>query len=89
MSNTITVTITGERLAAMYDNDQSLWITPGSDRPYWGAFNSFAEDVCIGDASTVLDAWNDQQGDVLDIDDIRSEESELEVELNIDASEED
>lgn len=78
-----TITITGERLAAMYDNDMGLYVTPGAEgRPYWASRPSWQDDYGIASAQDVLDAWNEQQGDSLDIDDIRADESEYEIEIS-------
>jgi hypothetical protein len=78
-----TIAITGKRLAAMYDNDMSLYVTPGAeDHPYWASRPNFRDDYGIASAQEVLDLWNEQQGDVLDIDDIRAEEGEFEVEVS-------
>jgi len=78
-----TITISGERLAAMYDNDMGLYVTPGAeDAPYRASRYHFRDDYGIASAEEVLEAWNEQQGDVLDIDDIRNEEGEFEVEID-------
>lgn len=78
-----TIKISGERLAAMYDNDMGLYVTPGAeDAPYWASSPNFMYDYSVASAEEVLEAWNEQQGDVLDIDDIRNEEGEYEVEID-------
>ena len=42
-----TVRITGERLAAMDDNDMAVYCTPGASQPYWSSRPNFMYDMCV------------------------------------------
>lgn len=53
---TINIQITGERLAAMSDNDMSLYCTPGSSQPYWSSHPSFMYDKVIATPQDFLEA---------------------------------
>jgi hypothetical protein len=46
----VEVKMTWERLAAMVDNGQELYQTPGRDEPYWNSNPSFVNDVQVGTA---------------------------------------
>ena len=39
--------MTWENLAAMDDNGMAMYLTPGSDRPYWASQPSFSNDRCV------------------------------------------
>jgi hypothetical protein len=44
----VEVTMTWEQLAAMLDNLQELYHTPGVDQPYWNSNPQFVDDRRIG-----------------------------------------
>lgn len=75
-----TITITGERLKAMYDNDMAVFATPGASQPYWASRPSFMFDECV---ATVEDLWKQAESDYdFDRDDIEDETTyTFEVEL--------
>jgi hypothetical protein len=52
----VTVTMTWERLAAMDDNGNRLYATPGAIAPYWGSSPSFTYDEQV---ATVYDFRTD------------------------------
>jgi hypothetical protein len=70
-----TITITGERLQAMHDNDMRLYHTPGdSDRTYWSARANFRDDYAVADVWDLLDQYG------IGIDEIDADETyEFEV----------
>lgn len=41
------VRMTGERLAAMSDNDMAVYCTPGANEVYWSNRPNFVYDVCV------------------------------------------
>jgi len=70
------ITITGERLAAMYDNDMGVYITPGAEeRPYWASQPSFRDDYCTANVQTLLDQLSDEAGWDVGIDDLRADQA--------------
>ncbi len=56
MANTINVQMTGERLAAMRDNDMAIYATPGSSAVYWASEANYMYDTCVGTVQDFLDA---------------------------------
>lgn len=77
-----TIQITGERLAAMYDNEMGVYVTPGAEEhPYWDSRPNFMYDYSIGSVWTILDILSEQAGYEVDIDDLRDDETVYEVEL--------
>lgn len=52
---TTTIRITGERLQAMYDNDMSVYATPGAHEVYWASRPNFMYDECIASVNDLLD----------------------------------
>jgi hypothetical protein len=47
MAEKMIIEMTWERLAAMHDNGQSLYATPGAARPYWASNANFTYDECV------------------------------------------
>lgn len=74
---TVNVRMTGERLAAMSNNDMSLYCTPGAGEVYWASRPSFAYDECV---ATAEDFLNEAGYDELD-DSLMDEIFELDVTL--------
>jgi hypothetical protein len=64
-----TLTITGERLMAMYDNEMKVYGTPNSYEPYWASHPSFMYDVCL---ATVDDLIDQGEWDALDEDEMQA-----------------
>ena len=84
-----TIEITGERLAAMADNEMGVYVTPGSNTPYWASSPSFTYDVALGSAQDVADAISSDFGYEIDIDDLREDEDVYEVVLSDDDDDDD
>ena len=49
-------TMTWERLAAMVDNGNSLYYTPGDTAGYWGSRPNFRDDYRVGSPEDFTDA---------------------------------
>ncbi len=78
----MTITITGERLAAMYDNDMGVYVTPGAEnRPYWASGPQFRDDYGVASVQDILDRLSEDAGYEVDIDDLRDDEAAYEVEI--------
>ena len=71
-----TITIAGERLAAMSDNDMSLYVTPGAEeRPYWASRPSYQDDYSVATVQDVLDQLSEAAGYDVELDDLRADET--------------
>lgn len=76
------ITMTGERLVAMYDNDMGVYVTPGAeDAPYWASRPNFQNDYCILACYEILDRLSAEAGYDVEIDDIRDDEAEYTIEV--------
>jgi phosphoribosyl-AMP cyclohydrolase len=76
-----TITITGERLMAMYDNDMALFVTPGAEeQPYWASRPNFQDDYSVATAGAVVEFVSIEYG--TDEDDLRTDETVYEVDLS-------
>lgn len=60
MSKKVTVEMTWERLAAMDDNGNRLWATPGASAPYWNWEPSYTYDECVGAVHKFVDQYGMQ-----------------------------
>ena len=50
----VKMTITGERLMAMYDNEMGVYVTPGDNRPYWASSPNFQDDYAVASAGAIV-----------------------------------
>lgn len=69
----IEMSITGERLMAMYDNDMNVYATPGAYTAYWASRASFMYDERVQTASAIIEEVCMEYG--LDKDDLRTDET--------------
>jgi hypothetical protein len=67
---TVNVRMTGERLAAMDDNDMAIYCTPGASDVYWSNRPNFMYDKCVGTVRDFLDAVGYDELDESDMDEI-------------------
>lgn len=74
---TVNIRMTGERLAAMSDNEMAVYCTPGASEIYWVSRPSFMYDKCV---ATVEDFLSEAGYDELD-DSLMDEIFELDVAL--------
>jgi hypothetical protein len=84
----ITMSITGERLAAMYDNDMSIFVTPGvEEHPYWSSGPQFVYDYGVASVQEIIDQLSEDAGYDVDIDDLRAgEESKTEYVFEVETA---
>jgi hypothetical protein len=77
---TVNVQMTGERLAAMSDNDMAVYHTPGASNVYWASGPSFMYDTCV---ATVKDFLTEAGYDELD-ESLSDEIFDLDIEIDND-----
>lgn len=69
-NGTIEITINGDLLRTMEDNDQAVYLTPGASEVYIASEPQFQDDRCVATTQDFLDAMGYDFSDGLSLDDV-------------------